>query len=77
VTHRGASIANPRLSVKLRRVQIETQPLEGAGLSNAEIARELFLSVGTVKRHLSNISNRLDASSRTGAVARARELGLL
>ncbi|MCB0153596.1 MAG: response regulator transcription factor, partial [Anaerolineae bacterium] len=41
------------------------------------IAQTLFLAIGTVKKHLNNIFGKLDVSSRTQAVARARELELL
>ena len=42
------------------------------GLSNQEIADKLFLSAGTVKRHMSNIYQKLDVHSRTQALERAR-----
>lgn len=48
-----------------------------AGESNAEIARQLYLSLSTVKWHTSNIYGKLGVSSRSQAVARARSLGLL
>jgi LuxR family maltose regulon positive regulatory protein len=48
-----------------------------AGESNGEIARQLVLTLATVKRHVSNIFDKLGATSRTQAVARAREWGLL
>jgi LuxR family maltose regulon positive regulatory protein len=47
------------------------------GLSNQEIADKLFLSAGTVKRHMSNIYQKLDVHSRTQATERARNLKLL
>lgn len=47
------------------------------GASNREIADELFLAVTTVKKHISNIMSKLNVSSRTQAVAKARTLGLL
>ena len=51
--------------------------LLAAGLSNREIGAELFLAVGTVKKHTSNIYGKLNVHQRTQAVARARELGLV
>jgi LuxR family maltose regulon positive regulatory protein len=48
-----------------------------AGESNQEIALALVLTVPTVKRHVSNIFDKLEVSSRTQAVARARQRGLL
>jgi len=47
------------------------------GLSNQEIADKLFLSAGTVKRHMSNIYQKLDVHSRTQALERARTLRVL
>ena len=47
------------------------------GLSNKEIGSKLFLSALTVKKHLYNIYQKLDAHSRTVALNKARELGIL
>ena len=47
------------------------------GLSNQEIAEKLFLSAGTVKRHMSNIYQKLDVHSRTQALERARTLQIM
>lgn len=47
------------------------------GASNRDIAQALFLAVSTVKKHISNIMSKLNASSRIQAVAEARTLGLL
>ena len=55
----------------------EVLHLLSAGVSNREIAHRLVLSLGTVKKHVSNICGKLDARSRTQAVARARTLHLL
>ena len=57
--------------------ELEILGLVLSGLKNSEIADELILSVGTVKKHLSNIYGKLGVGSRTQAIARARELGLL
>lgn len=55
----------------------EVLRLLAAGHSNSEIAAILVLALGTVKKHLNNIYGKLGVSSRTQAVARARELGFL
>ncbi len=57
--------------------ELEVLRLVAIGLSNREIADELVLATGTVKKHLSNIFGKLDAHNRTECVARARELQLL
>jgi LuxR family transcriptional regulator, maltose regulon positive regulatory protein len=46
-------------------------------LSASEIARELSVSVNTVRTHMRHLFTKLDAHRRTDAVARARALGLL
>jgi LuxR family maltose regulon positive regulatory protein len=51
--------------------------LVAEGLSNKEIARRLVVAPSTVKQHLKHIYGKLDVHSRTQAVARGRELGLL
>jgi LuxR family maltose regulon positive regulatory protein len=57
--------------------ELEVLSLIATGASNREIADKLFLAVSTVKKHVSNILSKLNAASRTQAVAEARELGLL
>jgi LuxR family maltose regulon positive regulatory protein len=57
--------------------ELEVLRLVAQGLSNDEISKRLFLSVSTVKGHNLRIFGKLQAKSRTEAVARARELGLL
>ncbi len=55
--------------------EIEVLKLIEAGYSNQEIASRLFISITTVKRHISNIYAKLDVKARTQAVARGKELG--
>jgi LuxR family maltose regulon positive regulatory protein len=55
----------------------EVLQLLAAGASNSEIARDLVLSLGTVKKHVSNICGKLGVQSRTQAIARARAFHLL
>ncbi|SDS12423.1 DNA-binding response regulator, NarL/FixJ family, contains REC and HTH domains [Paraoerskovia marina] len=57
--------------------ELEVLGLVAAGRSNDAIARELFLSVATVKSHLAHINTKLGTQSRTGAVAVARDRGML
>jgi ATP/maltotriose-dependent transcriptional regulator MalT len=57
--------------------ELEVLRLVAAGTSNREIAVRLTVTLGTVKKHLNNIFGKLDVESRTQALARARELGLL
>lgn len=57
--------------------QRELLALVARGLSNREIAGELFLAPGTVRKHLENIFERLGVSSRLAAVALAYPDGLI
>jgi LuxR family maltose regulon positive regulatory protein len=57
--------------------ELEVLRLLAAGLSNAEIADRLVVSLNTVKTHARSIFGKLHVESRTQAVARARELHLL
>jgi DNA-binding CsgD family transcriptional regulator/pimeloyl-ACP methyl ester carboxylesterase len=65
------------LAEKLTERELAVLQLLGDGLSNAEIAKELIISAGTVKTHTAHIYRKLNVDNRTRAVARARELGLL
>jgi DNA-binding NarL/FixJ family response regulator len=47
------------------------------GLNNIAIAKNLFISVSTVKTHVSSILRKLDADNRVQALTIARERGLL
>ena len=57
--------------------EIEVLRLVADGASNREIAEQLFISIGTVKKHINNMFLKLDAHSRTQATAIARDLNLL
>jgi len=48
-----------------------------SGLSNKEIAEAIFVSEGTLKWHLHNVYGKLDVKNRSGAMTRARALGIL
>jgi DNA-binding CsgD family transcriptional regulator len=71
---RSATLANP---AGLTTRQTEVLRLLDDGLTNAELAERLYLSVKTVDHHVSAILTKLDVTKRRDAVRRARELGLL
>jgi len=72
----GSPVADS-LVEQLTPREFEVLILIGRGYSNQEIADELVIALNTVKRHCSSIYGKLAVRSRTQAVARARELGLL
>ena len=73
----SGAVAAPGLVEPLSRREREVLGLVAAGRPNQAIARELFIGVDTVKRHVSHLFVKLDVTNRTEAVARARALGLL
>jgi DNA-binding NarL/FixJ family response regulator len=56
--------------------ELEVLLLLAQGRSNRDIAASLYVSSGTVKRHLTNIYAKLGASSRLDAVRKADQLGI-
>lgn len=72
-----ASTSSPALSESLTDREEEILRLITDGLSNREVAARTFVTVGTVKTHINNLYRKLGVHSRTQAIARARELGLL
>jgi DNA-binding NarL/FixJ family response regulator len=56
--------------------ELEVLLLLALGRSNRDIAASLYISTGTVKRHLTNIYAKLGASSRMDAVRKADQLGI-
>jgi LuxR family maltose regulon positive regulatory protein len=71
--HRNGEILIESLSQR----ELKILQLIAQGLSNREIGERLFLALDTVKGHNRIIFDKLQVQSRTEAVARARELGLL
>ena len=69
--------ASPGLADPLSQRELQILTLICKGLSNQEIAQQIFVSLSTVKWHNQNIFDKLDVQRRTEAVARARELKLL
>jgi LuxR family maltose regulon positive regulatory protein len=75
VRHGGAVVAG--LVEPLSPRELEVLRLLAAGATNRAIAKQLVVTVDTVKRHVSHLFAKLEVANRTQAVARARELGLL
>jgi LuxR family maltose regulon positive regulatory protein len=74
----GAEQARRPASIEsLSERELEVLRHIAEGLTNQEIADRLYLSLYTVKAHARSIYDKLDAHSRTQAVARARDLGVL
>jgi LuxR family maltose regulon positive regulatory protein len=74
-THQSAGVAG--LVEPLSDRELEVLGLLAAGRSNQQIADELVVVLDTVKKHVGHILDKLGATNRTQAVARARALGLL
>ncbi len=62
---------------ELSERETEIVRLLAAGRTNSDIAGELFISLATVKTHVSRIFDKLGVDNRTAAAKRARELGLI
>ena len=57
--------------------EYEVLQLISSGMSNQEIAQNLFISESTVKTHVSNLLMKLDAKRRTQAIINAKALNVL
>ncbi len=65
------------LIVPLSERELDVIRLIAAGRRNKEIAADLYVSLNTVKKHVTHIFDKLGVANRTAATARARELDLL
>lgn len=57
--------------------EFEVLKAVSSGLSNAQIAARLFITEGTVKRHLTNIYMKLEVTTRMNAINKAIVMGLI
>lgn len=63
--------------LNLSNREYEVLQLLAKGYSNADIARNLFLSLSTVKTHVSNLFIKMDVKSRTQTIDKARTLRII
>ncbi len=69
------AITQQKLGISRR--ELEVLELMAKGLSNDEIARQLFVSLNTVKTHSSRLFEKLDVRRRTQAIEKAKRLCLI
>jgi DNA-binding CsgD family transcriptional regulator len=69
--------ANQTLIEPLSTRELEILQLIASGLSNAEIAGNLVVTIATVKKHINSLYSKLQVTSRSRAIRRAHELNLL
>lgn len=63
--------------LNLSKRELEVLQLMAHGLSNQEIADQLFLSLSTVKTHANNLFDKMGVERRTQAINRAKQLGII
>ena len=72
-----APVKEGKASDLLSERELEVLRLVTLGMSNKEIAEKLFLSQRTVKAHLTNIFNKLNVASRSEAIVKGLQWGLV
>jgi ATP/maltotriose-dependent transcriptional regulator MalT len=68
---------NHLLSDPLSARELEVLALIAEGLTNQQIADQLYVGISTVKKHINHIYSKLDVTHRAQAVAQARTLKIL
>ncbi len=66
-----------RNQLGISKRELEVLHLMSEGLSNHEIATRLFVSLNTIKTHVSNLFEKLEVKRRTQAVEKAKRLSLI
>ncbi len=72
-----APLTKPLEPSNLSRRELEVLDLMAKGLSNEEIAGQLFVSLNTIKTHSSSIYLKLDVKRRTQAIEKAKRLNII
>jgi len=68
---------NQLLKAGISKREADILLLIDEGLSNRQIADKLFISEHTIKKHISNIFQKLQVERRTEAIKKARELSII
>ena len=77
-TNAGFSLNEAELNkLRISTRELEVLQLMAEGLSNQEIAEKLFVSLNTIKTHLSNLFIKMEVERRTQAVEKAKRLSLI
>jgi ATP/maltotriose-dependent transcriptional regulator MalT len=74
LSHSGTTIPE-ELGITPRELEVLEQMAQGK--SNQEIADTLFVSLNTVKTHLSNLFSKLGVKRRTQAIQKAKSMGII
>jgi len=77
VQNLGGGVSTEKTTIELTEREQQILELMTQGLSNADIARTLFLSEGTVRNYTSNVFAKLGVNDRTQAVVAALRFGLV
>ncbi len=77
VIQQPGNVSTPQVATQLTKREIEVLQLASKGLSNKDIADRLFLSLRTVKAHLTNIFDKMGCGSRTDAIIKGLKLGYI
>lgn len=73
----SAKLADRVITTDLSPREIEIVALAAGGASNSAIARQLSITVSTVKFHLNNVYSKLGVTSRTAAISTAYKRGII
>jgi len=68
---------NEVLKLGLSKRELEVLRFMAGGLSNQEIAEQLFVSLNTIKTHSSRLFEKMEVKSRTQAVEKAKRLRII
>ncbi|MES2762051.1 MAG: LuxR C-terminal-related transcriptional regulator [Bacteroidota bacterium] len=63
--------------LEISKRELEVLQLMSKGLSNQEIAEQLFVSLNTIKTHVSKLFEKLDVKRRTQAIEKAKRLNII